>query len=321
MRFVPLGLVLLLGSVFAFASTIRAEEPKDVTYRAALADGGEVLLTFTPDLSGVTRAEVRDGYFEWVVPTTLDTLSRRFSRHLYFDPPIVVTDGQFELSIPDQLYGMARDAVRIDGSVAGTTVSGTATLVAHVYPSPEVDLDSVPWSSATIIDTPPAADDAIYRGHIDGRNGVIELSLNADGNLTSLTLDNVVASSCFDAPRTFSLHMFFDPPVSASDGVHELIGNELVPLDAAWGVAGGTVAGEISIAETYFGPQCIEHLPWTAEAAAPPTAAATPRAALPVSGSGGEEGGRSGAFAGVAFAGTGGLLALAAAFRRRERDA
>lgn len=315
------GVLAALGASGRPASA--QDAPRDVTYRAPLASGGDVLITFTPNLSGVTRAEVRQGLFEWVVPTSFETLSLHFSHHLYFDPPVAMADGQFELSIPDQLMGMSRDSVRIDGTVKGGEISGTATLIACVYPGSCIDLSSVDWSGASVINTPPWPNDTIRVGHIEGQSGTLQLSLNRDGNLTSLTLDNVVAASCFDPPLTLNVHAFFDPPINPSEGIRELVlGSDLRPLSTTVTIDGETISGTLVVPDSVFAPNCTLRLPWTAgPPAETPAATATPQASgsLPATGGGGDADGWGLLAAAIALAGCGATLALLGALARRPR--
>jgi hypothetical protein len=266
-----------------------------VTYHAALSPQGDVLVTFTPDGSGVMRAELRDGLFTVVNPVTMEELTTRFSKHVYFDPPSPVINGAFTVTIPDELSGMARDSVRIEGSLDNGQLTGSAVLVICVFPGPCFDAASETWTEARVLDTPPAANDTVHVGRIEGQGPArVTATLNGAGLLTSLSLQNVVASNCFDPPRPFNVRLWFDPPLLPGTTVSQLIAPAFVPLVASFNADSSGVSGDISISNYIFDPVCSDHIVWSEPVRAVPTKAAPPaptptavRPFLPAAGTGG----------------------------------
>jgi len=167
---------------------------------------GTLLLTLTPDLSAVTRVEVRNTLFEWINSADFTRASVVFSKRTYFSPPVVVKGGEFSLVVGDPYQ---YEAVRIDGRIADGSVSGTATLFAYFPPSlNRLDLQSFSYSDAAAIDTPPLGSDTIYRGNIEGQDATVTLSTNSAGEITAFLVDNALLdfASCVKPRGTISTH-------------------------------------------------------------------------------------------------------------------
>jgi len=281
----PMGAILGLAAGVALAlsllSPASASEPQeDVTFAGTFSSEGDLLLTFTPDWTVVTRAELKGATFTVPVPGGTD-LQFVVSRVLYFYPPRPLVDGRLEVSVPDQLSGQVRGGVRLEGAFTSEDeLSGTATFVACQLPGGCQDWATVSWNASGPVDTPPGPDDARFAGELEA-GGRIALTIDAAGaGVTSLELDGLVIGSCLPDEAPLTIHTFFDP-AAPLDGFGGLVQTRdaLQSLHLTGGFADEqTLAGTLQFTDLYAG-DCAVQTSWRAEVEPPSTPTATATAA------------------------------------------
>ncbi len=270
-----------LAAAFALppgsAAAHSEQTPDDVTFGGTLSGGGTMLLTVTADRAGVTRVELDEAVFFW-----------KISRVLYFDPPRPIVDGQFELSVPDNLFGQVRGFVEVRGGFeSDTELAGTATFVVC---SPGCDdWRTVDWNLAGPLDTPPGPDDTIHVASIEGDTGTLALTTDAAGNLTSFALKRVTFPPCLE--RAVSLRAFFDPPGPLDERAGILVAFQegLFPvalLDVER--TADKLSGSLALSAGFYKGDCQAILRWNISGFFPaptvqstPTASVVPAAAAP----------------------------------------
>ena len=287
-------LVALIAVVICAAAA--APRPADgsfpgfVTYRA-VAGGGTIAITFTEDLTGVTRIALDGVTFSSAEPACSGTVSVV----RYFDPPEPVTGGNFAaLLVPAGLSTNDVDFVSVNGSVLNGSASGSASYGLAVAPEVGCTSDALPYVATGPVDTPPGPEDVPYSGAIEGASGGFALTLSADGDaVTSATFDELLMP-CEEAVA-INAAAFFEPPVPVDPAtgeftfvvaVHEPdVGSPIIRALFFSGVVDGKggIAGTVDFNQV--GVFCfLTDIPWSAQLASAtptPTASATPPPATP----------------------------------------
>jgi len=122
------SVVLLSVPGWARGAVGAAETAADLTFRGQ-ASGGIISITTTADRTGIVRAEADEIEFQVLSPTG-PVMEPTFSKTLYLEPPLPITDGNFEFGLPGSLAGMVRASLRVEGAFSSDTrAAGTATYV------------------------------------------------------------------------------------------------------------------------------------------------------------------------------------------------
>lgn len=277
---VTIATALALGAVPTRPAKADGELPGNLTFEGEREQGttgppdfevlsGTVSLTLTADRSGIVRAEITDFDLYRPLPDTRGWYVP-MSGELYYDPPAPITDGQFEVSVPINLFGEVRTHVELQGTFASDTeASGTATwLVCGAFGCQER------WGSAGFdlegpVDTPPGPDDAVHVVALEGDKGsagTLVMTTDADGNLTSFALKGVSSAPCKDADSPLNVHAFFEPAQALDEGVTILLSRSgwLHGLRMEGAVTdAGTLAGTLRLGRYYS--DCRAELNWTIE--------------------------------------------------------
>lgn len=270
--------------------------PDDVTLQGTIESalgmpfnsyGGTVLFTFTPDMSGLLRVEIRD----FVVGSDYPLQFRStYDRVMHYSPPQPIVDGMLTAGLGLNEIGMGRVGLGFQGTIISPSeVSGTASVSCLITTCTL----AAPWSAAEPIDTPPDGDDIAYKVNFADREGTLLLALDEQQNVTSFALLDVPFDECESSYR-FNVRTFFSVPPALTSlefgaRVAQQYGAFVQDVQMESGVLSGTLRlmsgpyrGDCEVLERWT----IGEIP-TETPPARPTATSTPAApALPPTGSG-----------------------------------
>jgi hypothetical protein len=210
------GCLLLLVTSSQAAKAIEA--PQDVTFEGSIPDSAPTLtLSFTADLTGVTRARVEGWTITAVAPDGA-LVPFYFSGEVYFTPPRLVTNGAFDVNVPQNAHSLDGSGswMRLEGNLESkSAVAGTATFCLWIYHAPCMPLSLHSPFTATKQPSPNPAERLIV-GQLAGGSGRVILSTDADGeNIDAVSLQDVSLPGCTSSSQA-ALRIHVDLPQPAS---------------------------------------------------------------------------------------------------------